>query len=298
MNYPKGYLVCIGGAEEKGATEEDQERNDIRSFKYGILDHVVNLMRGNSPTVEVITTASSIPEEYYQQYKIAFEKAGCGSVGHIDIRDAEMAKDESFINRIEKADGVMITGGDQLKLFNRIGSSKIVQLLKKRYHEEHFVIAGTSAGAAAMSNTMICGGNPVRAFFKGEIRLNPGFALFNDVIIDTHFDKRGRFGRLAQAVASHDAKIGLGLSEDTGVIVERGSQLRAIGSGSVVVIEGDDITYNNTKEIENGKAISVANLTVHLMSIGDEYDMTNQTFKPSVQAKTATVNSLADGFVA
>jgi cyanophycinase len=278
MNYPKGYLVSIGGAEDKGGDDDEQERRELEFFKYGILENVVNLMRGNSPTVEVITTASRVPEDYYKQYKQAFEKLGCGEVGHININERELANDRGFLNRLEKCDGVMFTGGDQLRLCSILGGTRVFDILKHRYEEDEFVIAGTSAGAAAMSNTMICGGNPARAYFKGEVQLSLGFGFFNDVIIDTHFDKRGRFGRLAQAIAAQPGAIGIGLGEDTGIIVEEGMRFKAIGSSSVIVIEGHKVDYNNIAEIRTGMPISVGNLTVHIMAHADVYDIEKRCF--------------------
>jgi cyanophycinase len=281
MLRPKGFLVCIGGAEEKSGTEEEQQRNDIASVRYGILDNIVSLMRGKFPTVEVITAATSVPEDYYYEYEVAFKKAECGDVGHINIQNREMASDPQILHRLAKCEGVMFTGGDQFKLYSILGNTPVFEVLKQRYQEEHFIIAGTSAGAAAMSNTMIYGGSPVRAYFKGEIKMAPGFGFFNDVIIDTHFDKRGRFARLAQAIATQPTSVGIGLGENTGVIVEGGTRLKAIGSGSVIIIEGHNLVHNNIAQVEMGKPISVSNLDVHIMAGGDKYDAEKRVFIPA-----------------
>jgi cyanophycinase len=281
MLIPKGFLVCIGGAEEKSGTEEEQERNEIASVRHGILNNVVSLMRGKFPTVEVITTATSLPEHYYDEYEIAFKKAGCPEVGHINIRDREMAADPEFLHRLQTCEGVMFTGGDQFKLYSILGGTPVFEILKKRFEEEHFVIAGTSAGAAAMSNTMIYGGSPVRAYYKGEIKMTSGFGFFSGVIIDTHFDKRGRFARLAQAVAAQPGSVGIGLGENTGVIVEGGSRLKAIGTGSVIIIEGHNLTHNNIAQVDTGRAISVSSLSVHIMAAGDKYDVNSRKFIPA-----------------
>lgn len=278
MMYPKGYLVSIGGAENKDTTEEEVERNDISCFKYGILENVVNLMQGDHPRVEVITTASSIPDDYFESYKTAFEKLGCGHIGHLRIRDREDANDQEIIKRLKQCDGVMFTGGDQLRLCSIIGGTPVNEVLKKRYQEEAFVIAGTSAGAAAMSNTMICGGDPAKAYFKGEVRLSMGFGFLSEVVIDTHFDKRGRFGRLAQAIAAQPGAIGIGLGEDTGVIIEKGIYFKAIGSSSVIVIDGHNVSYNNIASLKSGMPISVVNLSVHIMAHSDVYNIQNHRF--------------------
>ncbi|RYZ57536.1 MAG: cyanophycinase [Chitinophagaceae bacterium] len=151
-------------------------------------------------------------------------------------------------------------------------------MLRERYETEHFVIAGTSAGAAAMSNTMICGGDETKAYLKGKVELSIGFGFLREVIIDTHFDARGRFGRLVQAIAAQPGAVGIGLDEDTGVIIEKGTKMSAIGSSSVVVIDGTSISHNNIADIRNGMPISVANLVVHMMTHSDVFDINSRVF--------------------
>jgi cyanophycinase len=142
------------------------------------------------------------------------------------------------------------------------------------------VIAGTSAGAAAMSNTMICGGDENKAYMKGEVELNIGFGFLQNVIIDTHFDARGRFGRLVQAIATQPGAIGIGLDEDTGIIIEKGQRIRAIGSNSVVIVEGSHINFNNIASIKSGMPLSVSKLSVHVLSQSDLFDLNTRAFTP------------------
>jgi cyanophycinase len=172
----------------------------------------------------------------------------------------------------------MLSGGNQLRLSSIFGGTQFLDILRKRYEEEHFVIAGTSAGAMAMSNTMIYEGNAARAHLKGEVKITTGLGLMHGVIIDTHFDKRGRFNRLAQAVAAQPGAIGIGLGEDTGMIVYEGHLLTVIGAGCVTVIDGKFIDYNNIADISFGRPIGVENLIVHLMSKGDTYDVQTRKF--------------------
>jgi cyanophycinase len=159
-----------------------------------------------------------------------------------------------------------------------LGGTKFIEEMQEKYFSEHFVIAGTSAGAAAMSNTMICGGDENRAFMKGEVELSIGFGFLQHVIIDTHFDARGRFGRLVQAIAAQPGAIGIGLDEDTGVIIERGSRIKAIGSSSVVVVDGSHVTCNNIASIKSGMPLSISNLSVNVMSQDDVFDLTTREF--------------------
>ena len=129
-----------------------------------------------------------------------------------------------------------------------------------------------------MSNTMICGGNENRAFMKGEVEFSIGFGFLQQVIIDTHFDARGRFGRLVQAIAAQPGSIGIGLDEDTGVVIEKGNRVKAIGSSSVVVVDGSHVVCNNIAQIKNGMPLSVSNIYVHVMSQGDRFDVNTRIF--------------------
>jgi cyanophycinase len=279
---PQGHLVAVGGAEDKGTDLEKGivQRNRLNFFELGILKNIISIIQGE-PRVEVITTASSIPDEVAENYVSGFQKLGCGNVGHLRIRNREDATIPEFIERLKACNCIMFSGGNQLRLSSIFGGTEFLDILKHRYQEEDFVIAGTSAGAMAMSNTMIYEGNAALANLKGEVKITTGLGLMHNVIIDTHFDKRGRFNRLAQAVAAQPGAIGIGLGEDTGIIVSAGHELKAIGSGSVVIIDGKNIDYNNIADIGFGKPISVENITVHIMSKGDVYNVHTRKFEGS-----------------
>ena len=280
MTYPLGHLVAVGGAEDKGTDLEKGilQRNRLNFFELGILKNIVSLIGADGPSVEVITTASSIPDEVAQNYKDAFEKLGCLNVGHMRIRNREDASLPEYIDRLNACNCVMFSGGNQLRLSSIFGGTSFLDVLKQRYQEGNFLIAGTSAGAMAMSNTMIYEGSAAIANLKGEVKITTGLGLMQNVIIDTHFDQRGRFNRLAQAVAAQPGAIGIGLGEDTGVIVSLGHELKAIGSGSVVIIDGKHIEYNNIADIDFGMPISVENIVVHIMSKGDIYNLETRKF--------------------
>jgi cyanophycinase len=173
----------------------------------------------------------------------------------------------------------MFSGGNQLRLSSIFGGTQFLDVLKSRYENEEFIIAGTSAGAMAMSNTMIYEGNATNAHLKGEVRITTGLGFINGVIIDSHFNKRGRFPRLAQAVAANPGAIGIGLGEDTGVIVRNGEDLEAIGSGAVIIIDGRNVGSNNIADIEFGEAICVENLMVHIMCKGNTYNIKTRKFE-------------------
>ncbi len=280
MTYPLGHLVAVGGAEDKGTDLEKGilQRNRLNFFELGILKNIVSLIGADGPSVEVITTASSIPDEVAQNYKHAFEKLGCMNVGHMRIRNREDVGTPEYMERLKACNCVMFSGGNQLRLSSIFGGTNFLDVLKQRYDEGNFLIAGTSAGAMAMSNTMIYEGNAAIANLKGEVKITTGLGLLHNVIIDTHFDQRGRFNRLAQAVAAQPGAIGIGLGEDTGIIVSEGHELKAIGSGSVVIIDGKKIEYNNIADIDFGMPISVENIIVHIMSKGDMYNLETRKF--------------------
>lgn len=281
---PKGLLIAIGGAEDKGTENEGyyNAQSNLHFFELGILKRVVQEMGGVNARIEVITTASSIPLEVAENYMSAFQKLGCTRVDVMNIRNREDAKNEEYEKRVSEADGIMFSGGDQLRLTTIFGGTKFLEIILNRYHEEGLVIAGTSAGAMAMSNTMIYQGRSDLAHLKGEVKITTGLAFIPNVIIDSHFDKRGRFNRLAQAVSSNPACTGIGLGEDTGVIIRQGNELEAIGSGAVVIVDGKDIRHSNITEVSIGTPISVENIRVHILVHGNGYDVRKGVFTPGV----------------
>ncbi len=280
MQNPKGKLIAIGGAEDKGTDLEKGEiqRNNLNFFELGILRRVVEEAGGNTSRIEVITTASMIPNEVGNNYLNAFGKIGCVNVGLMHIRNRFDAADAEFIERIQQCDAVMFSGGNQLRLTSIFGGTEFLKILLHRYQEEAFVVAGTSAGAMAMSNTMIYEGNATRAHLKGEVKITTGLGFIDDVIIDSHFEKRGRFGRLAQAIASNPQSIGIGLGEDTGMLITGGTMMEAIGSGLVMILDGHEIRHSNIADIPDGNPISIENLKVHFLEKGNGYELLERKY--------------------
>ncbi len=282
MSHPKGKLIAIGGAEDKGTDLEKGEiqRNNLNFFELGILRRVVEEAGGTLSRIEVITTASTIPYEVGENYLNAFGKAGCTNVGVMHIRTRQDAMNDEYIERIRHCDAVMFTGGNQLRLSVTDGGTEFLSILKRRYKEENFLIAGTSAGAMAMGSTMIFEGNAARAHLKGEVKMTTGLGFISSIIIDSHFEKRGRFGRLVQAVASNPSGIGIGLGEDTGMLITEGNKMEAIGSGLVVIIDGHDILHSNIADIPDGNPVSIENLKVHFCEKGNGYLIKERKFLP------------------
>ena len=268
MTTPRGMLLAIGGAVDKGTGSDQQnsENLNLRFLEAGILKRFLTELSGVTGNVEIITTASEIPEETGEHYLQAFRRLGHDNVGLIHIKQRSDTFIPEYLERILQADGVLFTGGNQMRLTAILGGSEIMKTLKRRYMTEHFVLAGTSAGAMAMSNVMISGGNSHTALLKGEVNMSKGFGFIDDVIIDTHFIVRGRIGRICQAVALNPMTIGIGLGEDTALLIKNGDEMEAIGSGLVIIVEGDTIIYSNIADIEDGQPISIENLTLHVLA--------------------------------
>ena len=282
MQFATGKLIVIGGAEDKGTDLEKGEfhRNNLNFFELGILRRIVDeTSHGQLSRMEVITTASMIPYEVGDNYLNAFGKIGCTNIGVINIRNRNEAQQEDYLKRIRSCDAVMFTGGNQLRLSSTFGGTAFLKTLNDRYYNEAgFVVAGTSAGAMAMGNTMIYEGNATRAHLKGEVKITTGLGFMTNVIFDSHFEKRGRFGRLAQAVTTNPSCIGIGLGEDTGMIITGGNRMEAIGSGCVTIIDGHDIAHSNIADIPEGNPFSVENLKVHICEKGNGYLVKERTF--------------------
>jgi cyanophycinase len=273
MKKAKGILIAIGGAVDKGTGKELENAENLTAefLEVGILKRMLQELPGKSNRIEVITTASMIPEETGQHYLDAFERLQNENVGVIHIKVREDTLNDEYHQRIAEAEGILFTGGNQLRLTTIFGGTALLELMHSRYRNEHFVIAGTSAGAMAMSTTMIYGGSSTEALLKGEVKQSRGFGFIDDVTFDSHFIKRGRFGRLCQAVAKNPANVGIGLGEDTGLLIRDGDHMEAIGSGLVTIVEGAHIKYTNIAEIKDGEPISIENLTVHILSKGHNY---------------------------
>ncbi len=280
MAYPKGKLIAIGGAEDKGTDLETGEilRNNLNFFELGILKRIIKETGGIEKRVEVVTTASLIPKEVGENYLNAFGKIGCTNIGVMNIRNREDAMKQEYLERLQKCDAIMFSGGNQMRLTSTFGGTDFLEIIKNRYKEEEFIIAGTSAGAMAMSNTMIYEGNATKAHLKGEVKITTGLAFMDNVIFDSHFEKRGRFGRLAQAVATNPSCIGVGLGEDTGMLITEGNKMEAIGSGLVIIIDGHELRHCNIADIPEGNPISVENLKVHFCEKGNGYLVKERKF--------------------
>jgi cyanophycinase len=283
----RGKLIIIGGAVDKGSfTETDLDKNkpqNLNFFEEGILKRLIKEAKNKELSrVEVVTTASKIPKEIGAEYVKAFSYLGATNVAVLNIERREQAMDPEVLERLKAADVVMFTGGDQLRLTSILGGTSFDDILIDKYRNEDFIYAGTSAGAAAASNNMIYQGSSSEALLKGEVKITSGLGLIDDVIIDTHFVQRGRIGRLFQAVVGNPKVLGIGLGEDTGLLITNGRQMEAIGSGLVILVDGREIKDTNLTQVELGQPISINHLVTHVLSKNDTFDL--DTFKMTIKS--------------
>ena len=278
----QGKLVIIGGAIDKGSfAETELDRNALQNlnfFEEGILKRILQEAKfKENSRIEIVTTASKIPIEIGHEYIKALAYLKCENVDVMHITRREQAMEESILERLKAADVVFFTGGDQLRLTSILGGTKFHDILIDKYLNSDFIYAGTSAGAAAASKNMIYQGSSSEALLKGEVKITSGLGLIDGVIIDTHFVKRGRIGRLFQSVVGNPKLLGIGLGEDTGLLILGGTKMEAIGSGLVILVDGREVKDTNLTSIELGQPISINHLVTHVMSNHDTFDL--DTFK-------------------
>lgn len=283
----QGKLIIIGGAVDKGSFAETNldksATKNLNFFEAGILKKIIDSSKNKEfSRIEVVTTASKIPKEIGAEYVKALSYLGANNVDVINIERREQAMDLEIVSRLKACDVVIFTGGDQLRLTSILGGTPFHDVLLDKYFNEDFIYAGTSAGAAAASNNMIYQGSSSEALLKGEVKITSGLGLIDDVIIDTHFVQRGRIGRLFQAVVGNPKTLGIGLGEDTGLLITNGRQMEAIGSGLVILVDGREIKDTNLTQVELGQPISISHLVTHVMSKHDTFNL--DTYKMTIQS--------------
>jgi cyanophycinase len=252
-----GILVVIGGSEEK------EHHPDI-------LQHVADRV-GDGPLV-VMTCATEDPKDAWKRYRRIFEELGVRTVLHLDVRDRRQALDEEASRCLEDARGVFFTGGDQLRITAHLGDTPVYTRLVALIGRGGLV-AGTSAGAAVMSEMMVVDGEGDATPAVDEIvRMAPGLGLLQGVVVDMHFSERGRIGRLLGAIAQNPRNVGIGIDEDTAVVVER-ECLEVIGSGAVYIADASRATHSNVAEGAGGEALTIDDVTLHVLNAGRRFDL-------------------------
>ena len=251
-----GALIIIGGHEDKEGART-------------ILKEVAGRVQGRK--LVIATVASHQPEGYFDSYVKGFEDLGVGELVELYLNQRTETHHPDKLQLLDDAAGVFFTGGDQLRISSQIGDTEIERRVRTLY-ERGGVIAGTSAGASVMSDTMLVKGTSGESYRIGDLHMAPGLGLMRDAIIDQHFAERGRFGRLLGAVAHNPRVLGLGVDEDTAMVVE-GDRFRVIGSGAVYVVDGEDVSYSNIAEEKRDRPLSMLDVRLHVLSSGDSFDL-------------------------
>jgi cyanophycinase len=260
-NKTKGPLVIIGGA-------EDQEGEST------VLGEFVRLAGGAKSNIVVIAVAADHPSRVGKQYVEVFKKLGSKKVTLLDISSREDANTDRAVAAIANATAVFFTGGTQLRITRMLGGTNVDTELHRR-HEEGLVLGGTSAGAAMMSSIMITGGMPQKSFRLGIVELGPGMEFISGVLVDQHFDERGRLRRLLSAIAQYPRDLGLGIDEDTAAVVSDG-MLRVVGSGCVTVVDAGGLTFTNITQLKKNDILTLCGIKVHILADGYSFDLLNR----------------------
>jgi cyanophycinase len=251
-----GPLVIIGGHEDKEG-------------KRLILREIAKRLQGGR--LVIATVASHEPEGYFDAYKVAFEGLGVGELVELYVHERTETLEAPALSTLEGAAGVFFTGGDQLRISSQIGDTPVEHLIRQ-LHQRGGLIAGTSAGASVMSDTMLVRGSSSETHRIGDLRMAAGLGLIHDVVIDQHFAERGRIGRLLGAVAQNPRVLGVGIDEDTAIVVEDGA-FEVHGRAGVYVVDGSGVTQSNIAEAKPDRALSIYDVRMHVLSAGGKFDL-------------------------
>jgi cyanophycinase len=258
------FLIPIGGNEKKSADSE-------------IFREMVDLAGGPKARILVVPTASEVPGERARDYSELFSEFGPESIQTVHIGERPDAGSAEIRKVIAQTTLIMFAGGDQLRLSSLIGGTPLHRALVDRYRAGGCVVAGTSAGAAVIPGVMIFQNNRFRLFRKGGIEMTTGLDLIQDMIFDTHFVQRSRISRLVHAVATNPALLGLGIEENTGLIIEDETVARVVGTGTVIVVDGSAIEINHIGYVENRDPFAVTNVLYSILAPGMSFDLNRRT---------------------
>ena len=254
-----GHLLVIGGAEDKY-----NERRILRKF--------LHLAGNEKAEILIVPVASDFPEFAADVYVQAFRNLGVANprVLRATSRQDVFAADPDEL--LDGITGVFITGGDQMRLVSILGGTKFSQKLRQMVAETNIVVAGTSAGAAGMSTSMIVRGESTPHPHKNSVRLSPGLGFLKNIIIDQHFTERGRISRLITAVSYNPYNLGIGIDENTAIILDNEGILEVFGSGTITIVDGSGITYNEIAEVGDFESFSVCGVQLNILGDGLIYD--------------------------
>ncbi|HEX7242345.1 MAG TPA: cyanophycinase [Longimicrobiaceae bacterium] len=258
-----GRLLVIGGA-------EDPDEKDMR-----ILPHLVEMAGGKGARIVICSSPSEDPEDKVRVYGKLFETIGVASVHGAPIRDRNEADAEEHLEAMRQATAVFFTGGDQLRLTALIAGTEFGELVRNRLIEDRLVVAGTSAGAAAMSSVMVIGGSSEGTVRRNDVELAPGLGLWRDTVVDTHFNQRGRVSRLMTIFAHNPNVLGIGIDENTALDLGPEGRFTVLGAGAVMVFDGR-VTHTNAPSAAGDETLAITDSVVHVLPDGYGFDMTTK----------------------
>ncbi len=264
-NTERGYIIPIGGAEEKLHNPE-------------ILDRFVDVCGGKSARISIIPTASEL-EDTGRNYEKLFRKLGIKHAKVLPFETREDCGPSEYLDYIEKSDGVFLTGGNQLRLSTTLGGTEVAQMIRRR-NAAGMHVAGTSAGAAFMPEHMIAGGREGSTPSPDLVTMAPGLGLTNKFIIDQHFRQRDRLGRLLTALAYNPFAVGIGLDEDTAAFISPAEELEVVGSGGITVIDPTHLSYSSMDQARRGEPVSLIGVKLHILVAGGRFDITSREASP------------------
>jgi cyanophycinase len=263
-NSTRGYIIPIGGAEEKFQNPE-------------ILDRFISICGGKNARIAIIPTASEL-EDTGRNYEKLFRRIGIKHAEVLQIIGRKDCENFDVIDYINKADGVFMTGGNQLRLSTTLGGTAVAQAIRRR-NAAGMHVAGTSAGAAFMPEHMIAGGDEGSTPSPAMVTMAPGLGLTNSFIIDQHFRQRDRLGRLLTALAYNPFAVGIGLDEDTAAFIRPGDDLEVVGSGGITVIDPTHLKYSSMDRARRGDPVSLIDVRLHILISGGRFEIdTRQAF--------------------
>jgi cyanophycinase len=254
----RGYLVPIGGAEEKFHNPE-------------ILDRFIEICGGSNARIAIIPTASEL-EDTGRNYEKLFRKIGIKHAQVLQLITRKDCQSDKYLEYIEKADGVFMTGGNQLRLSTTLGGTPVAQAIRRR-NAVGMHVAGTSAGAAFMPEHMIAGGEEGSTPSPDMVTMAPGLGLTNSFIIDQHFRQRDRLGRLLTALAYNPFAVGIGLDEDTAAFIKPGDNLDVVGSGGITIIDPTKLSYSSMDRAKRGEPVSLIDVKLHILISGGRFEI-------------------------
>lgn len=252
-----GHLVIIGGAEDR-----QQDRIILRKF--------LELSGGPTAKIRFITAASGVPDAVWASYQAVFRDLGALDCEVVPMLTREDASKPDVISQIANADGIFITGGDQTRLMACLWESPAFQALHRAFFVNGACVAGTSAGAAVMSRHMLAQGTPTAAPQKDTVSTDIGLGFVANAIVDQHFSQRHRLSRLLSAIAQRPDLLGVGIDEDTALIIEPNQSIEIAGKGSVTLVDPRR-ARTNREAIEDGDKLEMLGLQLHVLPAGRRY---------------------------